>query len=710
MSVRSPALALTTLLIVVAGARAQAPSAPVREAAQAILVEVPVRVVDRDGKPIRNLTANDFELFDDGKKQAILGFDAIDLAQKAAEPSAGPENMNPAARRHFLILFDFSFARPKAIVGARRAAKEFVLSGMGDRDFAAVATYTVEKGVRLLVTFSSDRAQLARAIDTLGISAPVDSADPLGFAFDLRHLGGEGGQEAERGASEAKAAMMLETLQTLASISRARVDEYSRGRVSRLAESFSDLARALNTVAGRKDVIYLSEGFESRLLVGTRDTEQEKDWIVSGEQWKVDGEKRFGNSPLQGQVQAMGDLFKRSDCVIHAVDIGGLRSDPETSDLASRPTENSLFEIANSTGGEVLRNDNDFRAQLDRLMSLTSLVYVLAFRPERTGNEGKFHELKVKVKARGARVSARAGYYERKAFKLLSPLERNLSAADVIANEIPVSDIRARVLATPFAKGEDLASVPVLLEIPGEQLLVNQKGDHATAEIYVYANDQEGRLRDFFVQGVGLDLTRNREKLAKGDLKYYGELTLPAGQYRLRVLVRNAETGRMGLSVVSLRVPRFEASQAYVLQPIFLENGEGEIAVHGRARARQGESVSASFPFLDYVGENLVPTALGELQPNGSSRVSVVGYHFSSPGQNDSLQIGAQVLSADGRPLKQASLSLLGKAPADGSGTRMMLLSFAPEGLAPGSYSLRVFLQDVVTGRAGHASAPFLVE
>jgi len=411
---------------------AQEARSPVRETAEVVLVEVPVRVVDRAGNPVRNLSAKDFELYDDGRKQSILGFDVIDLAERGAQPGAG-EPVHPAARRHFLVLFDLSFARPKAILAARRAAKEFVLSGMGDRDLAAVATYSVDAGVNLLVTFSSDRVQLARAIDTLGLSAPKDvSGDPLSFAFDTARLSREGDVGRGQGRSEAAAAEMIDTLQTMASLSRARADEYARDRVRQMIESFRHLARTLDAVGGRKDIIYLSEGFASRLLVGTRDNETEREWLLRGETWKVDSDKRFGSGPLRQDLDTMTALFRRSDCVIHALDIGGLRAENEPGSetdarfWGSRETDNSLFELASGTGGEVVRNENDFRAALEALVTRTSLVYVLAFRPERTGKEGKYHEVRVKVNARGARVSSRAGYYESRGFALLSPLERSL--------------------------------------------------------------------------------------------------------------------------------------------------------------------------------------------------------------------------------------------------------------------------------------------
>jgi VWFA-related protein len=681
---------------------------PVRESAEVVLVEVPVRVVDRDGKPIRGLKATDFEVFDEGRKQEIVAFDAIDLAQKGRETPPGAESVHPAARRHFLILFDLTFARPSAVIAAQRAAKQFVLNGMSNRDFAAVATFSAENGVRLLVTFSSDHVQLARAIDTLGITVTEDmSKDPLAFAFDISTIGVRGQGIAEK---ETRAAMLVDTLQTLAQLSKARFDEYARGRVGQLMQSFASLARTLDAVQGRKDVIYLSEGFESRLLVGTRDTEQEREWIVSGEQWKVDQEKRFGNTHLRQQVNFMTDLFRRSDCVIHAVDIAGLTTESDTASTAARVRgENALFEIANGTGGEVLRNDNDFRAQLDRLVARTNLVYILAFRPEKTGKDDRFHDLKVKVRAPGARVSARAGYYERRPFHVLSPLERNLSAADVIANEIPVADIPPRVLAIPFPRQEGAeirASVPVLVEIPGDRFLAGQIGAQATAEIYVYANDSENQLRDFFAQSIGIDLGVNRSRLEKGGLRYARELSLPAGDYRLRVLVRNSETGRAGLTVQSLHVPAFTAGQPYLVPPIFLEASNGGMLVR-----RSGSSGSSSEdPLLGAGVEDLVPTAAPSLQPGSPSRVSIVAYHFGNGEQSEPvLKMGAQVLTEDGRPMGDGMIALVGKGPVEPDGRQLLLVSFTPAKLSPGLYSLRVILQDGVTGRGSHASAPFRV-
>ena len=132
--------------------------------------------------------------------------------------------------------------------------------------------------------------------------------------------------------------------------------------------------------------------------------------------------------------------------------------------------------------------------------------------------------------------------------------------------------------------------------------------------------------------------------------------------------------------------------------------------MRGRAKRLRGATDSDGSALLGVAGEDLAPTALPEVRPGRSSPISVVAYHFGESARDDPLQVGAHVLSEQGRPLGSGSLALLARSPMDASGRRTLLLSFTPQGLAPGRYSLRIFLQDAVTGQAAHASAPFLLQ
>ena len=71
--------------------------------------------------------------------------------------------------------------------------------------------------------------------------------------------------------------------------------------------------------------------------------------------------------------------------------------------------------------------------------------------------------------------------------------------------------------------------------------------------------------------------------------------------------------------------------------------------------------------------------------------------------------MAAQILSAEGKPLGDGAISLVGRTPVEADGRQLLLVSFTPGHLSPGRYSLRVIVQDRATGRGSQASAPFVI-
>ena len=208
-----------------------------------------------------------------------------------------------------------------------------------------------------------------------------------------------------------------------------------------------------------------------------------------------------------------------------------------------------------------------------------------------------------------------------------------------------------------------------------------------------------------------MDLPAMRRKLEGSGLKYYGELRLPPGRYRLRALVRNGETGKMGLSVSSLLVPAFAEDQPYLAPPVFLETAGDWVQVRGRRGpatpgARPEHSTLLEQP-VD--GEGLAASAEPQVQPGSPSRVCLVAYHFGGPGGNDELRLNGQIIAFDGRPVQDGPLAVVGRSAAEADGRRVLLLAFtAPPNLSAGRYGLRIFVQDSA-GRARQAWAPFRV-
>ena len=138
------------------GAAQDARPATYRETSRVSVVEVPVQVIGRDGKPVRGLKADDFELDEDGLRQTITDVEAIELHRNILV--LGAPDLPSAARRHFLFLFDFTFATSNEIARSREAAMRFIEGGMSPDDLAGVATVSAERGLTLDLTFTDRKS------------------------------------------------------------------------------------------------------------------------------------------------------------------------------------------------------------------------------------------------------------------------------------------------------------------------------------------------------------------------------------------------------------------------------------------------------------------------------------------------------------------------------------------------------------------------
>jgi VWFA-related protein len=718
-------VALLVALIAPSAAGQTASSSGVRETAAATVIEIPVTVVGKDGRPVTGLTASDFELFDEGKKQAISGVDVIDLTQPAVPAStaagAPASPIPPSARRLWLLVFDLSYASPSGLVRAREGARDFVSRSMKENDLAAVGTLSVDTGWRLLVNFTRDRRQLAAAVDTMGIPSLIHpSPDPLVFAFSDPRAAEAGVEQNPSGSLGAQA--FQDAMREMQALRRKSNDELLRGRATKQVASLAGIGRVLDSVRGRKHVVFFSEGFESRLLNGTSLAQAHDgstsgvqtldpttaagagDASLSGEIWKIDNDARFGSTASRDLLSSALSQFSRSDAVIDAVDIGGLRADGDPAPKNEGGTD-TLFTMAADTGGDFVRNANQLAGELEKVVDRTSLVYLLVYNPKGLTKPGTFHALKVTVKSPGAKLAARSGYYEPRPYRTLSRLEQVLSAGDLLSGGAGASQaIDVRLTAAAFASPSDLPQVPIVLEVPGPSLLSGDSSEKSGVQIYAYANDPKGNLVDYVASELALDLAKVRPSLEAGGLKFYGTLYLPPGDYGLRVLVRNTSTGRAGVASERLAVPAIPGGAPSVLPPFFSEASGSWLMVRATPRA-DAPARPADYPFA-LAGESFIPAALPRLDNGADARIAVVAYNFGASGKPAPLAVDLRIVGADGREIPAAAKPEKTSDVERGGGQKR-LFSFHPSGLPPGRYALRVVVTDTATHASAESASPF---
>jgi VWFA-related protein len=591
--------------------------AQVKETVNVTVVEVPVTVIDRAGDPIRGLDAGNFEIYEDGKKREIASFDGIDFTSH--ESMQAVSSLNPSARRNFMLLFDLSFSTPISITRAQQAARDFITRTMQDRDRVAIATIDVQRGYRLLTAFTTDKLLLSQAIAdprTFTGADPLQIAGTSPFATrDVTQLAGGG--SSSRGDLQSPLVDIVRE--------QNRMDDmYNRSKIDRQINLLGGVARLLRSVSGRKHVILMSEGFDPRLIQG-RDAQldsQKVEEILAverGEVWKVDSDNRYGSATSISILRKMVEMFRRSDVVLHAVDIRGLRVQRDVKTGERAVSNEGLFLLSQSTGGDVFRNSNDLRGDFAKLVRQQDVVYVLSFRGP-AASAGRYHDLKVKlVNVRGGKAVHRTGYWEAGGE---GKLERSLSNAEIILNDIPQREVHVVSLAAPFPTKSRRAQVPVILEASGGDIIAAAREGRATVEIFTYAFDDGGIARDALFQRVTLEMAKVEQALRGSGLKYYATLSLPEGKYAVKSLVRIVETDRKGYARSDVVVA--PSADVAMSPPFFFEPAGRWLMIKGGSH----DGTNAAYPF-EVNGQSFIPSAAVRTKDGQPRRFALFIYNAS---------------------------------------------------------------------------------
>src|SRR5687767_7947222 len=158
------------------------------------------------------------------------------------------------------------------------------------------------------------------------------------------------------------------------------------------------------------------------------------------------------SSPNEHRYREAMEAANRGNVTIHVID-------PRPLGSVGFGGANTLRRIAADTGGRAIVNTNDPTEQLEGVMADASAYYLIGYTPTRRGNDGKFHEIKVRVKRRGVRVTARRGYWaatEREiaaaAEAAATPVNTALTGAlGVLSDSV---NTRAVAVWTGFGKGD----------------------------------------------------------------------------------------------------------------------------------------------------------------------------------------------------------------------------------------------------------------
>ena len=407
---------LTLVLLLSAGSQAQRqalqqqPQQPPEEQpqqptfrAEINVVRVDVIVTDRDGNPVTDLQADDFEVFEDDTPQTIDSFRLVHLTgtpEPGAEPArpirSGFDEEREAARedvRLFAIFFDDYHVRFENAVRLREALINFISTQLGPLDMVSV----------MYPLTPLDAVQMTRNHES--IVAAIERFEGRKYQYEPRNLFEQ--QYAEYPTS------VVERIRNEVSLSGLRA----------LVTHLGGLRE------GRKALILVSEGYTNYLPPQLRD--RYAGVPGSGDPSQLN--PLAGDSPLEQTSALFADLeitrdlryvfneANRGNTAIYAVDPRGLAvfefdfSQPSigirTDAQALRMTTDTLRTLAEETDGRAIVNQNEVGPGLRQMVRDSSTYYLIGYNSTQAPSDGEFHEIKVRVKRDGIRVRARKGYW-----------------------------------------------------------------------------------------------------------------------------------------------------------------------------------------------------------------------------------------------------------------------------------------------------------
>jgi VWFA-related protein len=583
------------------------------------LVRIDVEVTDKSGRAIKGLRADQFVVTDDGKPQAISTFSYEDIEHVETAPTEdakpivvpvdkeGPNTPSAAAaseqlrdRRLIVLFFDLTSMQPDDLIRAHDAAAKFVKQQMTKADVVAVVAFSTR--LIVLANFTNDHAILDKAIAQLTENSTTDLSNPLYAAaangeYDVQEYTGAAYTPDETEFN------VFNTDQKLAAV--------------------EGLASVLGGIPGRKALVEFTGGITQ-----------------TGEENRT-------------QLRAATDAANRADVSIYSLDSRGLfATAPGGDSTANAATGNSMFTgasvfhqtdqredsrdtlatLSTDTGGKAFFDLADLSDALPKIQQDNGGYYLIGYNLSAdVKRDGRWRTIHVKVSVPGAHVRYRDGYYAPRDFQHLEKEDRNQQLADAVNSDNPVVELPVAVETGVFRLSADQTYVPIAAKISASALDWAEKHGHRQAQFdfavdvrAVPSGQAVAQLRD--TTQVNLDPQRFAE-VNKKNLLYQGGVVLAPGNYRLKFVARENESGKIGTFEENLSVPVAQPSKM-VLSSVVLSSQLIPVQKNSEVQTKvQGLRAKLVSSPLEVNGETIVPSVTRLFMQNQTLYVFFQAYY-----------------------------------------------------------------------------------
>ncbi len=529
-------------------------------------VRIDAVVLDHKGRQETNLTADDFEIYQDNKKQDIISCIYINASQgstsgkgiapyESGPPGSVPMLKRDEVRRTIVFLVDDFSMTFQEFHFTRMGLKNFVENQMQPGDFVTIFLTSSDLGAIQIA--GTDKLKLLHIIENLRWGV-------VGCG-----IGGCG-----RGHFGIKNTDYINEDMDLTRPEREILYKGTSQIYNAQIASIRYSIRALRDMPGRKYLMLISSYINF-------------------------GISNFWNSEfdnLQDQYaplfNKLADLALRANIVIHTLDIKGLQTGMDASrndsiGLTGINTSDHYttdYPLSSKTGGMTVKNTNFFLSGIGPVNETIKGYYLLTYLPPagtfEPGRRNKYYRIKVKVKGYkfGREILTRDGFYGGTAFSQTDPGAQIVTVKDAIRSPFLYNDLKVRLASGYAGEPDGNYFLRSWMHLDGKDLTFKdeQDGRHSVAlDAAAVTTDMDGIVRDS--RGGSYDFFIRNEDLPaviKRGIDF--DLYLPvqnSGSYYIRSAVKDRASEKIGTSYQFIEVPDLKKKRLS-LSSIFIINSE----------------------------------------------------------------------------------------------------------------------------------------
>jgi VWFA-related protein len=676
-------------------------------------------VKDKKGRAVKDLTAADFQISEDGVPQEVRSFRLVTREPAPVnEPNAdskisNPKPVNnaknnpaespkttdssPAATAlkgpiHFgglALVFDRLSPNARSI--ARNASLSYV-DGMRRDDFVGV--FGIDLSLRVLQRFTNDEKKIKAALEkglshssstyasaTDQISDLQDQQAGLQSQVDTGTQGAGAGNDPSAAVGAAAAQQQFNSMTLNIAQGFERMEHNQQGNAT--IDGLLAIIDGMKNLPGRKAMIFFSEG----ITLPTNVMSHFRSVISNANRANVSiyavdaaGLRAESSDTQAGKAMTRLGQARARTAASNSDPFGSMMQDLERNeDLMRSNPDSALGDLANETGGALIANTNDPGPKLRQVDEDLHSYYILTYTPENSIYDGRFRQISVKVNRSGVDVQARKGYYALNNSYGTPVLDYEAPALAILSAAPHANSFNSRAAAFSFPESDQPGLVPVVIEVPPNT--VNYSVDDrkktfiADVSFVVLIKDDSQRvIKKLSNQDVIRGPLDKLDKVKKGGMRFYREANLDPGHYSFAAVVYDNITRQSSTNTGTVIVPPGDQNTLRLSSIVLIKK---------TGHPLPGEQSLRTFQFDDM----LVYPNLGEpISKANGNQLTLFVTVYTAKGDNTPPKLSLE-MSRAGRPVGHLSYDL--HAP-DQTGRIQYASVISLDKFQPGDYELKL--------------------